>query len=232
MALRGSLEDVGIVDLVQFLLNGHKSGVLIIASPEDDAKLYCDAGSLVHATVGETEGSDALKYLLDWREGEFEFRPGQAAPERRSVTADLHHTVMQAVQRRGELKSRGAATDAVNKSKVMEKKFKEFIKAFPFTSYVGAIGSDGKAFVEAVNPTFAPEAVDSLKWFVKRIIAAEPRQGFRRMFIEDDLGTVVISKLGRESLLLVVVRESATLGAASMAVTRFSASLSASADDE
>jgi hypothetical protein len=232
MALRGSLEDVGIVDLVQIPLRGHKSGVLFIASPEDDAKLYYDAGSLVHATAGEAEGPDALILLLDWCEGEFEFRPGNAVPERRSITTDVHQAVMQAIRQHDEQKAKGTAADAGKKDDIMEKKFEEFIAAFPFTSYVGAIGSDGKAFVEAVNPSHAPEEIDSLREFVSGIIAAEPRKGFRRMFIEDDQGTVVISKLGRESLLLVVVRSRATLGAASVAVTRFTASLSESIGDE
>ena len=74
--LQGRLADFSVIDLAQILVQGTKTGRLVLRnkdhSPLGSFYLYC--GSIVHAETanGET-GLDALPQLLRLREGEFEF---------------------------------------------------------------------------------------------------------------------------------------------------------------
>ncbi len=101
MALYGTLEDIHIVDLIQFPKNGRKTGELRIAGPDAEAHLFYDEGQLRHAQLGAREGLDALVECIEWTHGDFEFRDGASAA-RETLHQDLHHTLMQALKLRDE----------------------------------------------------------------------------------------------------------------------------------
>jgi len=69
MALKGTLADLGIVDLIQFPHAGRKTGHLMITGPDGDARLFYENGALVHASLNDIHGMDALVRIVDWGEG-------------------------------------------------------------------------------------------------------------------------------------------------------------------
>ena len=73
----GSLEDMGMVDLLQTIELGRKSGVLSVERPPHSAKVYFSDGQVVDAETGRLKGEDAVYRLLTWNEGSFEidFKP-------------------------------------------------------------------------------------------------------------------------------------------------------------
>ncbi len=73
--LRGSLTDLAVVDLVQIPLGNQKTGELLIATEDQDARLYYADGKLIQATSGDRDGPAVLDAIVSWTEGEFEFRP-------------------------------------------------------------------------------------------------------------------------------------------------------------
>jgi CheY-like chemotaxis protein len=84
--LGGQLAQVSVVDLVQLLHGGRRTGVVELAhapalrEPEAGA-LWLHEGELVHATVGaQVSGRKALFRLLGWREGRFSFSAERRAP--------------------------------------------------------------------------------------------------------------------------------------------------------
>jgi CheY-like chemotaxis protein len=72
----GSLADMGVVDLVQTLEMGKKSGALHLTSPAGSAVVYFRDGRVLDCEMGKLTGESAFYRLLNWQEGEFaiEFR--------------------------------------------------------------------------------------------------------------------------------------------------------------
>ncbi len=105
MALLGSLMDIGIIDLLQFPHTGRKTGVLVVASPDDSARLHYLDGKLVHAITADVSGQDVLTEIVGWTEGEFEFRTNTAPSEEHTIHADLHRAIMQALKVAGALQA-------------------------------------------------------------------------------------------------------------------------------
>jgi DNA-binding response OmpR family regulator len=68
----GSLADMGIVDLLQTIDNGKKSGVLHLRSGSQTAAIYFRDGSIVDAELGTLRAERAIYRTLVWNEGTFE----------------------------------------------------------------------------------------------------------------------------------------------------------------
>jgi hypothetical protein len=84
--LGGQLAQVAVVDLVQLLHGGRRTGVVELAHApalrkQEAGALWLHEGELVHATVGsQVSGRKALFRLLGWREGRFSFTAEKRAP--------------------------------------------------------------------------------------------------------------------------------------------------------
>ncbi len=75
--LSGSLEDMGVVDLLQTFEVSRKSGVAKIDDGRKVATVYFRDGKVVDATLGHLRGEEAVYRALIWNTGSFEveFRP-------------------------------------------------------------------------------------------------------------------------------------------------------------
>src|SRR5512147_1732941 len=74
----GNLSDMGVVDLVQTLEMGKKSGALHIQGRlGQHAELWFRDGKILDCELGKLAGENAFYRLLNWQEGEFaiEFKP-------------------------------------------------------------------------------------------------------------------------------------------------------------
>lgn len=74
----GHLSDMGVVDLVQTLEMGKKSGALHVKSRKGlEAICYFRDGRILDCELGRVAGENAFYRLLNWQEGEFaiEFKP-------------------------------------------------------------------------------------------------------------------------------------------------------------
>ncbi len=82
----GNLQDMGVVDLIQTIDLGHKSGVIHIERPDDEGDIYFSDGRLVDAETRSRKGADAIYRMLVWSEGTFEI---EFKPIERSLVIDL-----------------------------------------------------------------------------------------------------------------------------------------------
>jgi DNA-binding response OmpR family regulator len=69
----GSLEDMGVVDLLQTIEVSRKSGSARITQGKREALVYFRDGKLVDAEFGKLRGEEAIYRALLWTKGEFEF---------------------------------------------------------------------------------------------------------------------------------------------------------------
>lgn len=108
--LKGHLSDFSVIDLCQILVQGNKTGELVIAHEEGPGDqgavgaLYFGDGQIVHAeTCDGHAGEGALPYLLALEEGKFEFHFGHPSPVS-SIQGDSMNILMEACRQADEIK--------------------------------------------------------------------------------------------------------------------------------
>jgi CheY-like chemotaxis protein len=70
--LRGSLAQMGVLDLLQSLDMGRKTCSLTLANNGDSCKMFFTEGQINHAQYGKLKGDEAVYKVLTWTEGNFE----------------------------------------------------------------------------------------------------------------------------------------------------------------
>jgi hypothetical protein len=81
MAFQGSLKELPLPDIIQLVSVSGKTGVFALKrAGESNGEIYLRGGHIVHATVGELRGEEAVYELAIWPEGEFVFTPGTETP--------------------------------------------------------------------------------------------------------------------------------------------------------
>jgi CheY-like chemotaxis protein len=83
----GTLSDMGVVDLIQTIEIGRKTGIIHFTShdsPPRMGEVYFRNGKVIDATLGKLEGEKAVYRLLLWNSGEFEmdFKPSLQHPDK------------------------------------------------------------------------------------------------------------------------------------------------------
>jgi hypothetical protein len=230
MALKGTLKDMAIIDLVQFPHSGRKTGQLVISGTDGEARLAYQNGSLVHATLGEASGIDALVSVVGWLQGSFEFLP-DVEPEVRSIEMDLHRAVMQALKMHDELKREEAERQAKETSKGgageedLIARLSEFAGATDFALHVCVLDSNGKVRASVNGPEGVPERIDEIRTAVHSLVQTYPRSPIRRLLLEDDFGTVALVGFQGGDSLIVVANKEASIGSVSMSIGRLASRL-------
>ncbi|MFW5878970.1 MAG: DUF4388 domain-containing protein, partial [Myxococcota bacterium] len=79
----GNLADMGVVDLVQTIEMGRKTGVLTLTADDHTGRLWFMGGRVIDAGLGDLVGEPAFYRLLNWTSGFFEVEFGEVdRPER------------------------------------------------------------------------------------------------------------------------------------------------------
>ena len=71
--LRGNLQSISLMDVVQLLNVNRKTGKLLVNQAKLSGILYVLNGDVVHAEIGGTLGESGAFEILEWDRGEFEF---------------------------------------------------------------------------------------------------------------------------------------------------------------
>jgi predicted regulator of Ras-like GTPase activity (Roadblock/LC7/MglB family) len=229
MGLKGTLADLGIVDLIQFPNAGRKTGEMTVTGKTGEAKLYYEKGTLVHAVLGDQTGMEALVFLVDWTEGSFEFNPDVAA-DMRTIQVDLHRAVMQALKLHDERKleeeqKRAGQSSAPQENSRLGETLEDFLKSNDFAVHAAVLSSEGASVATAAVPGGPPEEVERLYSTMYELTKSYPRENLGRIIIEDAKGTVVMVSLSDGGFLVVIAKKEASLGAVSMGTGKLAARL-------
>ncbi len=100
-SLCGALSEMGLVDLVQTLELGRKSGAMRVEATGTSGALWLRDGCIVDAVLGRHRGEDAVYRLLGLSEGRFEV---ELAPQNREdrIGAPTHALLAEGVRRIAE----------------------------------------------------------------------------------------------------------------------------------
>lgn len=231
MTIRGSLADLDVLELLQTVAAGRKSGELVVAGPEDVARLYFDHGRLCHAETARAQGQDVLAEVVGWEEGEFEFRP-DAAPVIRTLHSDLYRALMLALKTRDERRAQQdgqaelRAAPAEDQAIRINARLAEFVAANPAIQQACVIKRrGGKAVPCAASSNSLPAWLDELAGTILALLEHHPRQPVHRVLIEDAGGAVVVAALAGDAALVVTAGPDAPLGAVTLNVRRLALAL-------
>jgi CheY-like chemotaxis protein len=103
--LRGNIEQMPMVDLLQLLTMNRRSGALAITTAQGSGEVRLSEGEVVDATYRRLHGEKAFYRLLGEQEGRFAFAPGEPAPVRR-LTSPTSQLLMEAMRQVDEVRLR------------------------------------------------------------------------------------------------------------------------------
>src|SRR6266850_5386048 len=101
MAFQGSLAELHLPDIIQLVSVSGKTGVFHLVDGHLKGQIYLHEGRIVHATLDEVSGEEAVYALAIWNQGDFMFEP--AAPsEVRTISKSNTNLLMEAARRLDE----------------------------------------------------------------------------------------------------------------------------------
>jgi hypothetical protein len=101
MAFQGSLKELPLPDIIQLVSVSGKTGKFTLTRDGDRGFIFLKNGQMVHATVGDLVGEEAIYALAIWNQGEFQFSPGEE-PDRQTITKSNTNLLMEAARRLDE----------------------------------------------------------------------------------------------------------------------------------
>ena len=228
MALNGTLEELAVLDVVQFVNQAHLSGALVLKSAAEQAELYYRKGGLVDARLGELSGIEVLVQIVDWTAGSFVFHPGTEAPGE-TIRMDLHRAVMYALKARDERKQENEQRKAEEiRRKAVSLKFQLAELIAPLEVIHQAAIFDGSGMLAAAGRAGTCE--EELEPICKMLIALNAgyvRGRLRRAILDDEKGTLLVSGLKGNRWVAIVAERGAALGAVTVGMGRLVAKLEA-----
>lgn len=100
--IRGDLQQVPLVDLLQLLAMNRRTGVLMVSTPFGAGELRMADGEVLDSVYRRLEGEKAFYRLLSEREGTFVFSPG-SPPAMARVTRGTSALLMEAMRQKDEV---------------------------------------------------------------------------------------------------------------------------------
>jgi len=105
--LRGAVDAIGMTGLMQMCHLAELTGTLTIRSGMRTCEMSWLRGEVVAATLGPTEGEEAVWEALGWTRGYFEFRPGDPAGELPPLAGNFDRLLLQGCRRIDERRAGG-----------------------------------------------------------------------------------------------------------------------------
>jgi hypothetical protein len=101
MAFQGSLAELHLPDIIQLVSVSGKTGVFHLTEAEHRGEIYLKEGQIVHATLGDLSGEEAVYALAIWRKGEFRFDASDDTPPK-TIEKSNTSLLMEAARRLDE----------------------------------------------------------------------------------------------------------------------------------
>jgi len=244
MALKGTLHDITVIDLLQFPNAGRKTGELSVKTDSRQALVHYVEGSIVDAALGDHRGFEAIVALVDWEQGDFAFEIG-APHDERTIDEDLHRLVMKALKVRDERKlaEEAARAAAEEEKREQERSIREkgmdpavckrldaWRASHGDVELVLVLDNTGAKVGESIADELTFESDRLLEAFVN-LADSYPRGRPQRVFVEDERGVVAFVPNKAGSRVVLATRGQLAMGAVLMAATKLATALEEGASD-
>ncbi|HKP94631.1 MAG TPA: cyclic nucleotide-binding domain-containing protein [Fibrobacteria bacterium] len=99
--LSGDLRFFAFTDLVQTVMTARMTGTLVVEQAQRRARFGFREGGLIHGSLGNMNGTQAVDEALRWGTGSFRFNPDQVPPEA-NLDGDTMAILLEALRRMDE----------------------------------------------------------------------------------------------------------------------------------
>jgi hypothetical protein len=223
MALTGTLADIGVIDLLKFPYSTEKSGELIIAGMEEEARMYYDKGQIYHSVCGDSTGIDAIIELLFFQEGEFEFR-SDVTSSQQTVNTAIDELIPRALALKEQLAEKRKKSSAPMQPRSpaggdLSESVKDSSSRYSYVKHVALFRRDGTAILNW-DKDGTDEAFNNIIGNVITLLDNHPRDGLHKIYMSHAHGTSVACLLNEDVILLMDADASSSLGMLSIASTK------------
>ena len=217
MALNGTLSDLGVVDLVQFPASAKKTGELIIAGTEEEARLYYTDGALRHIVCGALIGEDAMSVLVGWSEGEFEFRQNVTS-DMITVTTEVSELVSRAVS---EFEKKAARAHSIDSpaANILLNALENTASKLQYVLHAALYTTAGELVCVWDRDESDPGMLHLIDE-VRNLFDTHPRKGLNKIYLTDTKGTSIATLVDEAFILLISADDLASLGMVSLATAK------------
>jgi hypothetical protein len=98
----GRLGNDGIHDIIQLLCMTRRTATVVMRRGEEEGRVFFRNGQIVHASVGELDGEDGLRGLLDWSDVDFSVEDGIESLPRVSIRTSTEALLLGSLTRLDE----------------------------------------------------------------------------------------------------------------------------------
>jgi HAMP domain-containing protein len=102
LSLEGTLKVFALPDLLQFVCTAGRTGRLVIDNEGRQANIYFRNGEIVHCTIGNLTGKDAVFRIFNWTSGDFRFEPGRFEVDQ-TITLPWQYVIMEGARQTDEM---------------------------------------------------------------------------------------------------------------------------------
>lgn len=225
MALRGSLADMNIGDVLQLPTMGAKTGELHVEHNGLESSIFYRNGRIVHIRLGDDRDEEALVTVLSWVEGNFSFHVGLESPEN-TLDEDLPRLLMRAAKRRDEVdKIRQSKHSTSLDSPEFTKILQETLESNDGFQVVAFIDKEGRQL--NVRPEGSKHISTAVEFATRCFLLSEnaPRSDVRRCLLEDDDGHILWLRLGAEVSMILLTETRVSMGVLMHSASKIGAKL-------
>jgi hypothetical protein len=101
MSLQGSLKHLHLADVIQLISVSGKTGKFHLKRDLHLGEIFLKDGNIVHATLDDISGEEAVYELAIWKDGEFHFEP-DIEPGVKTISKSNTNLLMEAARRQDE----------------------------------------------------------------------------------------------------------------------------------
>lgn len=227
MALKGNLQDMAVADLIQHNCQDRKTAQAVIENDGDQASIYFREGNVVHATLNDLQGEDAIYQMLSWENGIFNLEM-DVEPPVVTIKRSWSSLLLEGARRldeKGEQDNSKTLYQEVSpmvtkkKSEVIAETLTGLLEGSADIEGVAVVGIDGLVYSANVPQRKMDEklvgaSAAAVLGLSVRSVDQLKRGEFAQTLIQGDDGNIIVSRLGKDTLFVGLTPKNINLGMA------------------
>jgi predicted regulator of Ras-like GTPase activity (Roadblock/LC7/MglB family) len=175
MGINGNLKDISVADLIQIHCIDQRTARLKIDQQDQAAEIFFNAGQVVHATLGQASGEEAVYEILTWTEGLFNVDNDVTAPKK-SINRMWSGLLLEGAKRldEKEMNRKNSEENQSTEEMKMGQKFEEILTSLAgeVSGYSASalVGIDGINIAANSKGPLDPEAVSAQMTMLFRLV--------------------------------------------------------------
>ncbi len=217
--MQGSLRDVNLPNLIELARQMGGLVAIRVTYPDGEGHVYLEQGEVVHASLGQWQGEDALRRLFPLQEGEFALQMGIQPPER-TIQKRWNTLLLETLQALDESQWEGDTSPRASEEGGEGARWGQIEALLAATDFEGVavIGVDGLIYgaypAERMDEEMLGTIAASIYALGARSVTQLKQGKLLRVLIQGTQGDVIIAMIDPTTLLLVLTAPKTNLGMA------------------